>query len=149
MKYPRGIKPRPANIIQDIKKNKYKNIKVEYDGITFDSKKERDHYIYLKNLEMAGEIKDLRTQIRFELQPKYKINKKRVQAISYIADFIYLKNGNYIVEDTKGYRTQIYKIKKKMFEYKYKIEITEVWSLFFLLFIKVLLKERLLISSLF
>lgn len=111
------------------KTNKYGNKKIIYDGIKFDSKKERNHYIGLKVLERAGEIKDLELQKVFELQPSFKKNGKTYRKTTYIADFYYfsVKDNKYIVEDTKGFKTEVYKLKKKMFEYKYKdLEIKEI-----------------------
>ena len=108
--------------------NKYHNKKVIYDGITFDSIKEKNRYIELKLLERAGLIKDLKLQYEFELQPAFILNKKKIRKISYIADFYYYDNklNDYVVEDTKGMRTEVYKIKKKMFQYRYKKEIIEL-----------------------
>jgi hypothetical protein len=108
--------------------NKYRNEKVKYDGRTFDSQKECQRYMDLKLLERAGEIKDLRLQYKFVLQPGYEFQGKKIREITYIADFVYwdVKKGYMIVEDVKGYRTEIYKIKKKMFEFKYGIPIHEV-----------------------
>ena len=108
--------------------NKYRNKKVIYNGITFDSIKEKNRYIELKILERAGLIKNLKLQYEFELQPTFILNNKKIRKISYIADFYYLDNelNDYIVEDTKGMRTDVYKIKKKMFEFKYKKEIREL-----------------------
>ena len=111
------------------KESKYKNKKVIYDGITFDSQKERNHYIGLKMLERAGEIKDLELQKVFELQPSFKKNNKTYRKITYKADFCYfnIKEGKYIVEDVKGFKTEVYKLKKKMFEYVYKdYELKEI-----------------------
>lgn len=101
--------------------NKYKNKKVVVDGIEFDSKKETKRYGELKLLEKAGLIKDLELQKTFELQPSFKKNGKTYRKITYIADFYYYDNHleRYVVEDTKGFKTDIYKIKKKMFEYVY------------------------------
>lgn len=108
--------------------SKYHNKKVIYNGITFDSIKEKNRYIELKLLERAGLIKDLKLQYEFELQPAFIINEKKIRKISYIADFYYFDNklNDYVVEDTKGMRTDVYKIKKKVFEYKYKREIYEI-----------------------
>lgn len=102
--------------------NKYKNKKIIYNGIKFDSKKEAKRYTELKLLQKAGAIKELELQKKFELQPKYINNKgEHIRAITYIADFYYYDNQKqcYIVEDTKGYRTEVYKLKKKLFEYVY------------------------------
>ena len=109
--------------------NKYNNKKIEIDGIKFDSQLEGDRYCQLKILERAKAIRDLRRQVVFELQPRYKKNNKNIQPITYIADFVYYdcKKRKTIVEDTKGMKTEVYKLKKKMFEYLYKnLEITEI-----------------------
>ena len=77
-----------------------------------------------------GEIEKLATQVSFVLIPSYKNAKgEKVKPLKYIADFCYYENGRFIVEDVKGYRTEVYKIKKKLFEYKYREEgltITEI-----------------------
>jgi hypothetical protein len=103
---------------------KYRNTKVVYDGIKFDSKKERDRYIVLRLLEKQGLIHDLVCQPSFTLQPTFKKNGKTYRAIKYLADFMYddHETGETIVEDVKtiGTMTDKYKIKKKLFEYKYK-----------------------------
>ena len=100
---------------------KYHNKKVIVDEIKFDSLKEAKRYQQLKILEKAKEITELKLQVKFELQPSFKKNNKTIRKIEYIADFVYYDNklNKYIVEDTKGYRTDIYKLKKKLFEYKY------------------------------
>lgn len=104
-------------------KNKYKNKKVIYDGITFDSKKEGAYYLKLKLLEENGIISDLKLQVKFELQPKFQFGNKTIRAINYIADFTYIQDNKLHIVDTKGMRTDVYKLKKKMMEYKgYEIE---------------------------
>ena len=101
--------------------NKYRNTKIIIDGIEFDSKKEGYRYKELKLLERAGLIKDLKLQTKFELQPAFKKNNKTIRAITYKTDFDYLtKDGRHIVEDVKGIETEVFKLKRKMFEYKYK-----------------------------
>ena len=101
--------------------NKYRNKKVIIDGIPFDSQKEGYRYKELRLLERAGLIKDLKLQTKFELQPSFKKNNKTIRAITYKADFDYLtKDGRHIVEDVKGIETEVFKLKRKMFEYKYK-----------------------------
>ena len=102
--------------------NKYFNKKVIVDGIKFDSKKEAKRYTELKLLKQSGLIKELELQKVFELQPKYTNSKgEHIRAITYKCDFFYYDNEKqqYIVEDTKGYITEVYKIKKKLFEYEY------------------------------
>lgn len=109
------------------KQSKYKNKKIIYNGIKFDSKRECKRYKELLLLLKANEIKDLQLQKRFVLQDSFKFQGKTIRSITYIADFVYYdKNGNMIVEDTKGVKTEVYKIKKKMFQKKYGIDIIEI-----------------------
>lgn len=90
------------------------------NGIVFDSKAEMLRYQELYILEMAGVIQYLTLQPVFELQPGY-IHKKhgKIRPITYRADFQYTQNGKLVVEDVKGHVTEVFKIKKKMLEYKY------------------------------
>ena len=107
---------------------KYHNKKVEYDGYTFDSIREKNYYIKLKLLEKAGKIKELELQKEYELQPSYKLGNKASRKITYRADFTYksTEDDKLHVIDVKGFRTDVYRLKKKLFEYKYKIEIEEI-----------------------
>lgn len=105
---------------QEPKKSKYKNEKTIVDGIQFDSIKEAEYYCKLKILKKAGEIKDFGLQPRFELQPAFEKNGVKYHPITYVADFVIVNNdGTTDVVDVKGYETQVFKIKRKLFEYKY------------------------------
>jgi hypothetical protein len=120
----------PITSEEEKKKSKYGNKKVVIDGIKFDSKKEANRYLELRLMEDTDYIKDLELQKKFELIPKYEINGRKVRAMNYICDFYYydILKDKYIVEDvkpSKNFQTEVYKIKKKIFMYKYKIEITE------------------------
>ena len=97
------------------KKSKYHNKKVEYDGISFDSKKEMKRYIILKKAQEEGIISDLMLQVKYELIPavreKYikhlKTKNKECERtlqlpITYTCDFAYYKDGEYIVSDVKA-----------------------------------------------
>lgn len=109
--------------------NKYKNKVVEVDGIKFQSIKEKNRYVQLKLLEKAKLIEQLELQKTFQLQPSFKKNGKTYRKITYTADFYYYDNhlNRYVVEDTKGFKTETYKIKKKMFEYVYpELELIEL-----------------------
>ena len=109
------------------KTTKYGNRKSVADGISFDSKHERDIYLKLKTAEKCGTIRDLQLQVPFVLQDKYTINGKTIRAIKYIADFTFInEQGQLEVWDAKGIKTDVYKLKKKIFEYKYGTEIHEV-----------------------
>lgn len=109
--------------------SKYKNQKVVVDGIKFDSKKEAVHYLKLRDAERNGHIKDLKMQVRFELQPNFKKNGRSYRKVEYIADFTYTRcsDNQLIVEDVKGYKTDSYRLKKKWFEYTYMdLELVEI-----------------------
>ena len=109
-------------MITNLRKNKYKNKEIIIDGIKFQSIKEGKRYNELKILKKAGLIKDLELQPVFELQPKYTNYKgEKIKAITYKADFMYYDTHleKIIVEDVKGHKTDVYKLKKKLFEYKY------------------------------
>lgn len=108
----------PLNFGQ--KKSKYGSKRVEFNGIKFHSQKECSRYKVLEMLLERGEIKDLKLQVKFEL----KVNNELIE--KYVADFTYLdKQGNYIVEDTKGFKTADYKRKKKWMKTVHGIEIFE------------------------
>ena len=123
-------------------RNKYGNEKTKIDGIVFDSKKEANRYRELKLLEKAGEISDLRRQVKFELIPaQYEtkdewVSPTRVRqrvvcaekAVTYYADFVYrdVRTEETVVEDAKGVKTEAYKIKKKLMLWVHGIKIREV-----------------------
>ena len=115
-------------------KHKYRAVKTTIDGITFASKREAKRYTELKILEKAGMITHL------ELQPEYLITINGIKICRYIADFRYFtvrqkenfygkdSKGNYytktmtgdtegqVVEDSKGFKTPIYRLKKRLVE---------------------------------
>ena len=108
-------------------KNKYKNNPVTRNGERFDSAKEARRYGELVLLERAGEIHDLKRQVKFELIPSQKVNGRVVErSCSYVADFVYKDHGKTVVEDTKGFRTKDYIIKRKLMLYVHGIRIREV-----------------------
>lgn len=102
-------------------KSKYNAQKETVDGITFASKKEARRYRQLLLMERANAIQDLKLQITFPLVKKSAYGRE----IKYIADFVYYENGKLVVEDTKGYRTDVYKLKKRLMAELYGIEIRE------------------------
>lgn len=100
--------------------SKYNSVRTVVDGIAFASRREAERYAELKLLELAGVISHLRLQPRYELQPPFRdIRGKRHRAIVYVGDFSYTQNGREIVEDVKGFETQAFKIKSKMFMARY------------------------------
>ena len=106
--------------------NKYHAKKVTVDGITFDSQKEARRWCELRLLERAGQIGNLRRQVKYVLIPSQKIDGKVVEReCSYVADFCYFCRGELIVEDTKGLRTDAYVIKRKLMLERHGIRIKE------------------------
>ena len=100
--------------------SKYRNTKTVVDGITFHSMKEAKRYGELKILERAKEIKGL------ALQPTYQCTVNGVKVCKYVADFKYTtRGGKEITEDVKGYRTALYRIKRKLVMACFGIEILE------------------------
>ncbi len=99
--------------------SKYNNKKVQVDMRVFDSVLEAKRYRQLALLERVKAIKNLQLQVPFLLQEGFRKNGKTYRKIEYIADFVYEENGKTVVEDTKGVKTEVFKIKQKLFEYKY------------------------------
>lgn len=102
-----------------VKTNKYHNIKVSVDGYTFDSIAESRRYEQLKLLERAKAITDLKRQVKFVLIDKSKYGRE----VSYIADFTYYEQNRLVVEDVKGIKTDIFKLKARLFAERYGFEI--------------------------
>lgn len=128
--------------------NKYgaKKITEPITGFVFDSKKEYNRWCNLRLLERAGKISDLKRQVTFELIPVQREESTEVykagpqkglpkpgaiieKAVDYVADFTYYQDGEYIVEDTKGYKKgaayQLFVIKRKMMLSVHGIRIKE------------------------
>ena len=89
---------------------KYRNVKTEVDGITFDSRAEADRYCELKMLLAAGKISG------FDIQPSFVLD----VGVRYRPDFIVCGNDGVVwVEDVKGVETQAFKLKRKLWEQRY------------------------------
>ena len=113
------------------KRKKYNNTVCYYQGAKFDSKKELERYLILKDKEKRGEIFQLKRQVKINIQPRFKTpDGKTVREIYYQADFVYLKpvynagvfkEYRHVIEDVKGgnaTKTAVYKLKKKLLAYK-------------------------------
>lgn len=107
--------------------SKYHSRKIKTaDGI-FDSKREHERWKKLQLMQKDGEIHQLQRQVKFELIPAQKVNGRIVErACSYIADFTYYYKGSFVVEDSKGFKTPDYIIKRKLMLQKHGIRIQEV-----------------------
>lgn len=126
------------------KGQKYKNKKIEIDGIKFDSTKEGKRYLVLKQALENGEIQDLKLQVKYELIPsikeeyvehlktKDKIKTRTLQLpITYTCDFQYVKDGELVVEDIKASPKLLPKeftLKEKLMFWKYRIRIKKVYN---------------------
>jgi hypothetical protein len=98
-------------------RSKYGNKKQVVDGFKFDSKKEAKRYEVLKLLQSSGKITGLERQPKYVLQEAFIRDGKKYRPITYVADFRYFDKdlGKVVVEDVKGWRTEVYRIKAKMF----------------------------------
>lgn len=98
--------------------NKYRNKRVNDPNYgKFDSQREHARWYKLKDLEKGGTIHSL------ERQPSFAIKLNNILICKYVADFIYFENGKRIVEDSKGFETREFKLKKKLMKALYNIEV--------------------------
>lgn len=120
-----GILKRPIKLKP--KKSKYKNKPVIIDGIKFASIKEGQHYRKLKRLLEAGKISDLKLQPKFNIAASVMLDGKKKAIRKYTADFSYNdENGEYVVVDVKGFKTEMYKFKRHLVKELHNIEVVEV-----------------------
>lgn len=126
-----------------LRKNKYgaKKITDPETGYVFDSKREYRRWQELNFMEKAGQIQNLQRQVKYVLIPAQYERYERIsdktgkrlkdgircleKEVSYMADFVYEQAGKTVVEDTKGFRTADYKIKRKLLLYTHGIRIKE------------------------
>lgn len=101
---------------------KYHNAKVRAGDEVFDSRYEYNRWCELRLLERAGQITDLKRQVKFELIPK----QEGEWPVYYVADFVYSRGGQKVVEDAKGFKTPDYIIKRKLMLYVHQIRVNEV-----------------------
>lgn len=99
---------------------KYGNVKTTTGNLTFASKREAARYLVLHGMLLGGAISNL------ELQPRFPILIHNVRVFTYVADFAYTCCGKRVVEDSKGFLTAIYKLKRKCVKAYYGIEVVEV-----------------------
>lgn len=98
------------------RRSKYNAVRRAVDGIMFASVAEARRYGELELLLQAGKITELKLQPEFELLPAFEYNGEKIRAIKYRADFSYKDDeGLTAIEDVKGMRTEVYKLKRKMF----------------------------------
>lgn len=106
------------------RKNKYSARKTVAYGIKFDSLAEARYYPFAVNFASQNDC-ELRLQEPFEIQPKYRRNGKTVRAIKYVPDFTFWRNDELVkIVDVKGTQTKDFKIKAKIFCYKFDCDLT-------------------------
>ena len=122
------------------KKNKYNARSITYDDMQFDSQREVLRYKELSFLMSQDIISELQHQVKYLLIPAqrepgtygprggFKPGKLLENECSYVADFVYRINetGEIVVEDTKGFKTKDYIIKRKLMLFVYGIKIKEI-----------------------
>ena len=104
-------------------KTKYNNIKTEFDGVKFDSKKEAARYAVLRLLERGNVITELKLQVPFELAPSVMIKGRKQRARHYICDFTYFEAGKFVIEDCKGALTDIYRFKRHLMKFLHNMDM--------------------------
>lgn len=107
------------------RKSKYNNHRFTDSEGSWDSKKERERWTQLRQLESAGQIQELQKKVTFELIPVSMKHGKRLRAVQYVADFVYIEDGMKVVEDAKGFRNKVYLLKKRLMWEKHGIDILE------------------------
>ena len=108
------------------RRNKFNARKTVVDGIVFHSAAEANRYKILKLLERSGHIKELKLQVPYIFYCISEPSLDCKKMFTYYADFVYVENGHTIIEDVKGIKTPVYRLKKKLIEAYYLITITEV-----------------------
>ena len=122
-----------------VRRRKYGNKTISNALGEFDSKGEYQRWLFLLDAQREGRISNLRRQVEYELLPTQykteivhlKTKDKAVQrvaerAVTYIADFVYEKDGETIAEDFKGFPDDKYPIKRKMMLFFHGISVREV-----------------------
>lgn len=115
----------------EVKRSKMGNVRVVLEtGEKFDSKAEHVRWVELKRRERLGLISELQTQVKFVLVPGAVIvtpeGSRKKPPIRYVADFQYRVGDQVIVEDVKGFKTAMYKIKQHMMKSLLGIDIIEI-----------------------
>lgn len=102
--------------------SKYRNTKIISPDGKFDSKYEYEEWCRLKLLERGGVIRNLMRQVPYVLIPTIRTTAGTLKQITYYADFVYEENGIVCMVDTKGYETEVFKIKKRLLINQYVTE---------------------------
>ena len=103
--------------VQSRKKNKYNARKTTVYGRTFDSKRESEWYMMLREKHRLGKIKHFECQPTYTLLEGFRDNQGKPQKpITYTPDFLVeYDDGRREVIEVKGVRTRDYQLRKKLF----------------------------------
>lgn len=128
----RNLGKEPPAELAGAKASKYRNVKKEVDGIVFDSALEARAWRILKLWEHAGAISCLRRQVRFRLQSWFRDPKtgKLHRAVYYVPDFMFYDYREQLdrIIDVKGYQTEVFRLKAKLFAARYPLLTLELWD---------------------
>lgn len=119
--YQRTGQPVPADLAAPAPEKVRNTRRKIVDGIEFRSTLEAEAYQLLRTWEKAGAITYLKLQPKFVLQPKMRRFGQTIRAITYTPDFSCTLgwSGRPVVVDAKGYRMEVYKLKRKLFMQRY------------------------------
>lgn len=125
--YNAKLKQGEVPVAKPSKPSKHKNKRVEWYGQWFDSHRELERYCWLLVSRDQKQIRDLHRQVTFVLAPAVQMegNQRKTPALRYVADFIYVKDGELVVEDAKGFKTRSYLQKKHLMKTQHGIDILE------------------------
>jgi hypothetical protein len=113
-----------AALASERRRSKYGNRAVYIGGQRFASKREAERYAVLALMQAAGEIQALLCQVPYVLGVG--CGKRYTPIGKYVADFRYKRGDEWVVEDAKGFRTPLYRWKKRHFEAEYGLRIEEI-----------------------
>lgn len=109
-----------ARAAQAYRRGKYGAVRTEFDGIRFASLREAERYRQLRLLSLAGHVSNLQLQVPYVLKAE-----GGVPVSKYVADFVYRdeRTQQTVVEDAKGVKTAVYRLKEKWMKAQYGIEV--------------------------
>ena len=103
--------------------SKYHNVRNTLAGENYSSLRERNRHLELILEQRAGRLSNLRREVSFELAPKAKVLGKLKRSLRYVADFVYERDGALVVEDCKGFRTAMFRLKAHLLKTGHGIDI--------------------------
>jgi uncharacterized protein DUF1064 len=105
--------------------SKYGNRRFVNEEGRWDSKREYARWCDLKLLQSSGKISELRRQVVYDLLPQCTLGGRRHRPIRFVADFVYIEDGEKKVEDSKGFKNRLYMLKRRLMWQLLGIEVIE------------------------